>query len=533
LVAAFYLLHMQPQDRIAINTGYLYARMAITVFISLYATRLVLGALGANDFGIFNLVGGAIAMLTFLNTSMAAATQRFMSFALGARNSDRQKSIFNVSIILHFMIAILVVLALEGVGAFLFNGILKIEPDKIEVAKWIFQFMLIDTFFTIVSVPYDAIINANENMLLVTILGILESVLKLAIAIYITKTPYGKLMTYGLLTASLSVLLLIIRRVYCHVVYEEAVINFNKFYDKSLLKEMTSFAGWNLLGSSTSMVASYGQGIVMNVFFGTIANAAQGIAAQISGQLGAFSTTMMLALNPVIDKSEGAGNRSLMIKASVVGSKVSFFLLMFFYVPFLIETPFILKLWLKNVPAFVVIFCRLLLLRNLIEQLFITLTSSISAVGNIKRFQIFSSILFILPLLVTYYLYYLHYPVYTLYVIFLLFAVVKSVNILYFSFLSFNLSFKFFLERVIFRCLSAFGLIFILTFIPFFILNTGFVRLSVVCITNVVSFFIVVLFVGFTNNERIEFITIFKQLINKMQLNKRRAYQAITKTNGR
>ena len=179
---------MKPAKRVAINTGILYARMAITMFISLYSTRLILAALGAEDFGIFNLVGGTIAMLTFLNVAMAGATQRFMSYAEGEGDIQKQKNIFNVSVLLHFLIAIIVIILLEIVGYFLFKGILKIPDERIGIAKIIYQFMLVSTFFTIISVPYDAVINAHENMLLVAILGVVEAVSKLGIAFFVTYT---------------------------------------------------------------------------------------------------------------------------------------------------------------------------------------------------------------------------------------------------------------------------------------------------------------------------------------------------------
>lgn len=225
-------------NRVAKNTGILYARMAITVFISLYVTRLVVAALGTKDFGIFNIVGGAIAMLTFLNVAMASASQRFMSYVHGEGNQIKQKRIFNVSVILHFLIGIAVVLLLEIAGYFFFNGILKIDSERVYAAKLIYQFLIVSTFFTIISVPYDAVINARENMLFVAVTGIIEALLKLAIAFYITFTNNDKLISYGLLMALLTILLLIIKRIYCHLKYEEVVINIRKYFDKALFKEI-------------------------------------------------------------------------------------------------------------------------------------------------------------------------------------------------------------------------------------------------------------------------------------------------------
>ncbi|MEI6067814.1 MAG: hypothetical protein WCP96_10765 [Methylococcaceae bacterium] len=327
---------MQAIHRVATNTGILYLRMAITVFISLYATRLVLTALGVEDFGLYNLVGGVIAMLGFLNASMAGATQRFMSFAQGAGDIDKVKRIFNMSTLLHIGIALVVVIVLEIAGYFFFNGLLDIAVDRMATAKLVYQFMVISTLFTIVSVPYEAVITSHENMLFYAILGIVESVLKLAIALYITYgtldlptglsisaeqihitySTFDNLIVYGLLMAVLSILMLLIRRIYCHRKYSECELSLKKHYDKSLLKQISGFAGWSFMGTASSMIANYGQGILMNVFFGTVVNAAQGVTNQISGQLGVFATTLLKALNPMIDKSEGAGDRRLMIKVT-------------------------------------------------------------------------------------------------------------------------------------------------------------------------------------------------------------------------
>ena len=354
----------QAIHRVATNTGILYARMAITVFISLYATRLTLNALGIEDFGLYNLVGGVIAMLGFLNASMASATQRFMSFAQGEGDLDKIKRIFNMSTLLHLGIAVAVVIVFEVAGYFFFNGLLNIEPARLPIAKLVYQFMVASTLFTIISVPYEAVITSHENMLFFAITGVIESALKLGIALYITYgtldlpthlsyttehlnitySTFDNLVIYGLLMALLTVLMLLVKRIYCHKKYPECEISFKKHYNKTLLMQISGFAGWSFLGSASSMIANYGQGLVMNIFFGTTINAAQGIAGQISGQLGVFSTTLIKALNPMIDKAEGAGDRSLMLKATMMGSKVSFFLLMVIYIPFLIEMPYILKL---------------------------------------------------------------------------------------------------------------------------------------------------------------------------------------------
>ncbi|PRY11233.1 Na+-driven multidrug efflux pump [Pontibacter ummariensis] len=509
---------MQAAKRVAINTGILYARMGITVLISLYTTRLILEALGAKDFGIFNLVGGAIAMLGFLNAAMSGATQRFMSYAEGAGDTSQSKKIFNVSLVLHCLIAGLLVILLEVAGYFFFNGILTIPEGRLAAAKLIYHFMVVSTIFTVFSVPYDAVINAHENMLLFAILGIIEAVLKLSIALYIVQTDADKLVVYGMLMAALSIFLLLLRIFYCQKRYAECKISPRANYDKKLMKEMTSFAGWSFMGSSTSMISAYGQGVVLNMFFGTVVNAAQGIASQVSGQLGAFAATMLRALNPVIAKSEGGGDRKLMLKASTMGSKISFFLWMFFCVPALIEMPFILDLWLKDVPAFAVIFCRLYLVRILIDQLYVTLSTTIAAVGNIRKYEVYNSLLTLLPLPVAYILFLNELPPSSIYVVFIVYSLCSFALNLYFANKNCELSIHHYIRTVGLRCSISFALVFICSLVPVFMMPPGYIRLFETILISSIAFLLITYLVGFRKEERKPFNHLFLLLSQKVGL---------------
>lgn len=506
---------MQQANRVAKNTIILYIQMAITVVISLYTTRLVLAALGTNDFGVFNVVGGAIAMLMFLSAAMASASQRFMSFSSGEGNIFKQRQIFNISLKMHLLIGLIMVVILEILGFFLFEGILNIAPDRVEVAKIIFQCLIVSTFFTIITVPYDAVINAHENMLFFAILRIVEIIFKFGIALVITYTTIDKLLLYGLLMALIPIILFIIRQFYTSRKYEEVVVNFKKYREKALFKEMFGFAGWSFLGSSSSMIANYGQNIVINMFFGTKVNAAQGISGQVSGQLGAFANIMLRALNPVLAKSEGAGNRALMLKASLMGSKISFFLLVLFYVPVIIEMPYIFNLWLEEVPNYAIVFCRLLLMKNLIEQLVMTLNSSIAAVGNIKQYQIISSFLNFAPLVVTYIFFHLEFTPPTMYIIFIFYSIIKAMVIVYYAKKNCDLSILTYLKDVILPCSLVFGLNYFVSSIPLYMLEEGLTRFLVICVISFISFILFIWIIGLSHNEKTMFIGMLKSLKQK------------------
>ena len=379
---------MNTVSRVIRNTGFLYMKMGITMFISLYATRLVLNALGVDDFGIFNMVAGVIAMLAFLNASMAAATQRFMSYAEGEGDPEKQKIVFNISVVLHLAIAVAVGILLYVAAPFLFGHVLNIPEDRVFAARCVYWAMIASTVFGILGVPCEAMLNAHENMLYFAVIGVLESFLKLGAALAVVHVPADKLVLYGVLMAGISILSMTAMLVYCRRNYAECVIAPRRYWKCGVFREMGSFAGWNFTVSASSMLSEYGVGIVLNHFFGVALNAAQAVAQQINGQTMAFSGTMLKALNPVISKSEGAGNRGLMLRASLSGCKFAYLLMAVFAIPLILEAPGLLALWLHSVPAWAVLFCRLQLARTLLEQLFLSLGSAIYAEGNIRLYTL-------------------------------------------------------------------------------------------------------------------------------------------------
>lgn len=387
-------------NRIIKNTGFLYAKMGITMFISLYTTRLILNSLGASDFGIFNIVGGAIAMLGFLNAAMAGATQRFMSYSEGEGNHEKQKSIFNISIILHFCISVIVGMLLLVAGYFFFNGILNIPAGRMEAAKVVYGSLIISTIFTVMTVPYDAVMNAHENMRYYAVVGIFESLLKLMVAFICVYTSHDKLMVYGVLMAGIPLVTLTIMRIYCHRYYEECVLSPRKYYDNRMMREMTGFAGWNFLSTAASIVCNYGQGIIINHFFGTLLNAAQGIANQVNGQLQVFSSNLMKAVNPVLGKSAGAQDLRLMHKAVIESARISNLLYAVFAIPMFVYSPYILKLWLKEYPEWTIIFMRFTLVIGYIDYLMSPVTQAVRSVGIIKNMTKWTCLVNFMPLFI-------------------------------------------------------------------------------------------------------------------------------------
>lgn len=501
-------------NRVIKNTGFLYAKMGITMFISLYTTRLILNSLGASDFGIFNIVGGAISMLGFLNAAMASATQRFMSYSEGEGNKEKQKSIFNVSFILHLGISFIVGIVLLVAGYFFFNGILKIPEDRIFAAQVVYGSLIVSTMFTVMTVPYDAAMNAHENMKYYAIVGIFESLLKLSVAFACVYTNHDKLIVYGALMACIPLVTLSIMRIYCLKNYEECVVAPRRYWNNTLMKEMTSFAGWNLFSSMISMITMQGVSVVLNSFFGVIANAAQGIANQLSGQIMVFSNTMLKALNPVIVKNEGAKERNKMLEITMSGSKFSFLIMCFFSIPFCIEAPYILKLWLNNPPDYAVLFCRLVLLRLSISQLTITFGTAIAATGKIKKITLVTSIImaFVLPTSIL--LYKLNFPIYTIYVVLIIMVCFLFMSNIYFIKKYCELNIIVYIKFVLLPCLFISIITSMLGCVVTLIFKESLFRLLSVILITTTSFALMFYKIGLSSKERESLLILLKKIKN-------------------
>lgn len=389
---------MSTANRVLKNTLILYAKTGVTMFLSLYTTRVVLRELGADGFGVFVLIGGIIAMFGFLNGSMAAATQRFMSYAHGKEDDHEQQDIFSISLVLHSAVAVIAVLLLLSIGPLLFAHVLKIDAAHLETARILYNVVALSVIFPVLAVPYQAVIIARENMLMLALVGFLESLLKFGVAIYITHASGDKLLIYGILMAAIPAILLLTQGLVCHARYTECRFGLTGIRNRRLTREMLSFGGWSFLGSATSFLTQNGRGIVLNSFFGTTVNTAQGISNQISGQLSVLAQSLDRALNPAIVKCEGAGQRDRMLRLVMTGTKLTFSLKAVVIIPVIIEMPLLFSIWLVDVPEYAIAFTRIYLIQNLIETYSVGLSVALTAVGKIKGYSIVSSAVYSLAL---------------------------------------------------------------------------------------------------------------------------------------
>lgn len=498
--------------------------MLLTVGVSLYTTRIVLDSLGATDYGIFVLIGGVIAMLSFLNNAMATSTQRFLSFFQTEKNHFKLKQVFYSSLILHFFIGLLVVIVLEVLGLFLLDNVLSIPADRIKTARIIYHYMAATVFFQIITVPFTASLIAHENMLWVAMVNVLEVILKLGIALLLLVISTDKLLIFGVLTASITFVSFLLYSIYCLKKYEECSLKFNTPINKPLIKELVSFAGFNLFGSLCYLGRSQGLAIIFNLFLGTVVNAAYGIANQVSGQLLFFSTTLLRALNPQIMKSEGNGDRARMLRLSMIASKFSLLLLALFVIPGVFEMKFILGIWLKEIPPYAISFCSFLLVAILINQLTIGLQSALQATGKIKVYQTIVGSLIMLTPVVAYACLYFGFPPSSVFFAYIAIELLACYLRIYFSKKFVGLKTKVYFERVIYRSLLPLMLAVISCF-AITSLTEGLFRVVLTLIASTCSILIGSYFLGLCLDEKKIIDDFVNQLVKKVRNKGKIVYQ--------
>lgn len=376
----------ENKKRIAKNTIMLYIRMLFYMGVSLYTSRIVLRTLGVEDFGIYNVVGGIISMLGFLNASLTGSTARFITFAIGKGDFNALKKTFACTSNLHLTLAVFIIILGETIGLWFLNTQLTIPPERMEAANWIYQASIISAFLGIAQMPYNSIIVAHEKMNVYAYIGILEVSLKLGIVYLLTISPYDKLITYSFLLTGTGILISLIYAIYCRYHYKECRYHF--IWDKSLYKELLSFSGWTLYSTLSWMGKNQGINMLLNIFFGPTVNAARGIAFQVNSAVKSFITNFSTAFDPQITKLYAAGKLQELYPFISQCTKLSFLLLLFFALPITMETDFILNIWLGDVPQYAALFTKLVLIESLIDVISSAMTYGISATGKIKYYQI-------------------------------------------------------------------------------------------------------------------------------------------------
>lgn len=371
--------------RIAKNTLLLYFRMLFTMGVALYTSRIVLATLGVEDYGIYNVVGGVVAMFGFLNSAMSSVTQRYLTFELENGDFERLQRIFCTSINIHVFIAICIFILGETIGLWFLYNKMVIPESRMQAAMWVYQMSILSTMMLVVSVPYNAAIIAHEKMSAFAYISVFEVISKLLMVYLLAITVWDRLIIYAILLFIIQLLTRIVYSNYCNHHFKETKYRF--IFDKSLFQEMLAFAGWNLCGNIAGILSTQGLNILLNMFFGPVINAARAIAVQVQNAIQMFSANFQMALNPQITKSYAVNDMQYMHSLIFRSSKYTFLLLFFLSLPVMIKTPMILHFWLKTVPDYTVSFLRLMLCVTILDCMANPLMISAAATGRVRRYQ--------------------------------------------------------------------------------------------------------------------------------------------------
>lgn len=412
----------ENSKRIAKNTLLLYIRLIFTMAVGLFTSRVILATLGVEDYGVYNVVAGFVMMFSFFTNSLGAAISRFLTYELGKGESSKLQRIFSTSVNVQLLLSVAILILAEAIGVWFVNNKLNIPADRLYAANWTFQCAILSFIFNLISVPYNAAIIAHERMSAFAYISILEVTLKLAIVYVLYISPIDKLITYSILFAFVGLVIRLVYGGYCRKQFAEC--HYQAVIDKPMLKEITGFAGWNLLGSGAYLFNTQGVNIAMNLFFGVTVNAARGIATQVEGVVRQFVTNFTTALNPQITKSYAAGNMEYMYTLVCRGAKYSYFLMLIFVVPFMFEADIILKLWLDKVPEYTSVFLRLTMIGTLCDILGNSTANACWATGKVKKYYLCVGTIGSLVFFISYVLFTFGFPAYTSYVVFIVIYII-------------------------------------------------------------------------------------------------------------
>ena len=364
----------------------LYVRMLVLMLVGLYTSRVVLGALGEDDFGVYNVVGGVVSMFTIISGALNSAVSRFITFEMGKGADAQLNKVYSTAVTIQLILAAVVVLLAEPLGLWFIDNKMTIDLSRIPAARWVLHFSLLAFVINLMSVPQMASITAHEHMAAYAYIGILDGLLRLGVAFLILHSPIDRLIYYAALMAGVVLIVRLAYGLYCRLHFEEC--RYRPVFDRPLIKEMFSFAGWNFIGVTSGVLRDHGGNILVNLFSGPAVNAARGLAVQLNGAVQGFVTNFMTAVNPQITKSYAAGEKEYMFSLVRRSSRMSFFLLFLIALPVIFNADYLLSIWLKEVPEHSSLFVQLFLIFALSESLSNPMITAMLATGNIRNYQL-------------------------------------------------------------------------------------------------------------------------------------------------
>lgn len=444
---------MTNSQRIIVNTAAQYTRTIINVCLSLYSTRLILAALGQTDYGIYSVVAGVVAMLSFITNALVTTTQRYLSFHYGAGDKDKIRLIFGNSILLHLLIGVVLTIILCAIGPWITNHLLNIAPERLEAALIVYYASVIMLLLTFLTAPVRALFIARENIVYISIIDVLDGILKLCLAIWLSHITYDRLIAYAGFMTSIQLFNLLAFGIYAARKFEECHWPHLHEWDKQYIKELSGFAGWTVYSTGCIIARTQGIAILLNRFLGSAINAAYGIALQVSGAVQFISTSILNALNPQIMKAEGKGDRRRMIMLSEYASKYALLLLSMVAIPLIAEMDTILHLWLGDVPEYAAMFCRFILMAAICDQTTIGLGCANQAIGQIRTYSIVVNTIKVLTIPAAWVCLKMGFPVIAVMCCYLLFEMICALTRLPFLRITAGISIRHFCKNVFCRAL--------------------------------------------------------------------------------
>ena len=443
------LPNIENNKRIAKNTLLLYIRMLFLMGISLYTSRVVLNTLGIEDYGIYNVVGGVVTLFSFLNGTLATATQRFFSFAIGKGDSQELNKLFSITITIHFILAFIILIIAEIIGYYMLNYKLNIPEERLYAANWVFQCSVVSFFFTIISVPYNALIISKEKMKAFAYISIIEACLKLLAIFSLNIFSIDKLILYAILILLIAIIIRLIYNIYCKIHFKECSYRF--IIDKNIYKQLLSFSGWNLIGALAIILKEQGVNILLNIFCGVAINTARAITMQVNNAINSFITNFQVALNPQITKAYASNETNYLSQLIIKGAKYSALLFFLLGFPLFFKAYYILHLWLGQVPDYTVLFLKLIIIQTLIESLSYPLITTLLATGKVKVYQILVGGILILNLPLSYIALKVGFEPYITFIIAIFLSLVSLYIRLYLLSKQISFSMKYFSQKVIMK----------------------------------------------------------------------------------
>lgn len=500
------------KKRVVKNTLYLYLRMLLIMCVSLYTVRVVLAALGKDDYGINNVVGGVVTMFSFLTTTLVSASQRFFAFELGRNDYERLNGYFNATFISYIALSFIILLLAETLGLWFVMNKLTIPASRHTASLFVYQFAILTFVVKLYVIPYMSVIIARERMNVYAVVSVVEAGLQLLTAYLLHLTQSDKLVIYSILLFVSALIPSILYAFYAHRKFSETKLTLR--YKPEMLRELVGYCGWNVIGTLSSVIRSQGINILLNLFFAPVVNAARAIAYQVNNAINQLSTSFFNAVKPQITKTYAAGESSNMMELVFLSSRFSYYLVYILSLPILLEVSTVLSIWLVDVPNYTVLFTRLVMVNAIVDGLSHPLMSAVQATGKIKYYQIVTGGLLLINLPISYCFLRMGYPPQITMIVSIIISVIAQLSRIIFMKMQLRMSVWDYSKRVLLVVLLVTVISSVIPTLVHYYMNSGISRLILVSIVSILNTVVSIWYFGISLTERNAFIGLIKKRIS-------------------